>query len=127
MFVSIFQTLSYLLSVVSLALDFVTSPNDFYLKTAVEMTNKKVGADTKIKGLEILEDEKITNIKETSINYTEHIKYFMFSFQVCESIQPREPLSFMLYSSDNLKVSYLNDVSLSTTIPSVVNINHNTG
>ena len=77
MFVSIFQTLSYLLSVVSLALDFVTSPNDFYLKTAVEMTNKKVGADTKVKVLEVLEDENITNMKQKSIIYTEHIEYHM--------------------------------------------------
>ena len=77
-FLNFFQTLSYLVSVVTFALDFVTSPNDFYLKTTVEMTNKKVGADTKIKVLEVLENENITNIKQKSIIYTEHIKNFMF-------------------------------------------------
>ena len=78
MFVSTFPNILLLTIIVSLALDFVTSPNDFYLKTTVEMTNKKVGADTKVKVLEVLEDENITNIKQKSIIYTEHIKNFMF-------------------------------------------------
>ena len=48
-------------------------------------------------------------------------------FQVCGSILPAYPVNFLLYSSDVMKVSFLNDISLSTSIPSVVNINQNTG